>query len=360
MACSAAPGPPGVLLVTIDTWRADHIEHAPNVLALDGIRYTNAWTPIGLTTPAHASLLTGRLPPQHGLRANNHHGYALDASEVTLAERFQEAGYATAAFVSAWPAGPEGGMDQGFDRFSGPDSGERPTAETVAQATAWLDAQTGPWMLWVHAYDPHGPYVPSAQDLASAGGGDDDRARYAGEVRQADRLLSPVLERGVRSGSVILVTSDHGEVLDEERCGVQHERSASDHVLRVPMVLAGPGLSAAVDDRRVGLTDVMPTLLHEAGLPDPRPDLRTVERGVWVGESGLCDPECASQCDPVGVMGKDRVVIGPSSRYTERPGRPPFGDAALAPHLDAYGPPALPTGSVQTEQARALGYIEAP
>ncbi|MCP4809212.1 MAG: sulfatase [Proteobacteria bacterium] len=354
MGCTRDPGPPGVLLVTIDTWRADHMGHATHIAQLPGRTFTDAWTPIGLTTPAHATLLTGRTPPQHGLRANNHHGYALPAAEVTVAERFADAGYATAAFVSAWPAGPDGGMDQGFQVFDGPESGERATSIAVDGATRWLEGREGDWFLWVHAYDPHGPYTP----LDGTAG--DDRTRYAAEIAQADRLLKPLIDDAMARGSTIVITSDHGEVLDEERCGVQHERSSSEHVLRVPMILVGPGIEAGTNDRRVGLDDVMPTLLHRAGLEDPRDDLLTVEREVWVGESGLCDPECAIGCAPDGVLGKDRIVYGPESTWLDRPGRKPKGDAALAPHLADWPPPVAATGATHVEQATALGYMAPP
>ena len=354
LGCTRDPGPAGVLLVTIDTWRADHMRHASHIAELPGVTFTNAWSPIGLTTPAHASLLTGRAPPEHGLRANNHHGYALPDSEVTVAERFRDAGYATAAFVSAWPAGPDGGMDQGFQRFSGPPSGERPTQQAVDEATAWLAEQGGDWFLWVHAYDPHGPYEP----LDGTTG--DDRTRYAAEVAQADRILAPLIDDAVERGSVVLVTSDHGEVLDEEKCGVQHERSSHECVLRVPMMLVAPGLERGTSDRLVGLMDVAPELLHRAGLEDHRRDLFSVEREVWVGESGVCDPECSPGCAPEGVLGKDRVVHGPTSAYTDRAGRAPFGDAALAPHLADWPRPQAPTGATSVEQATALGYMEPP
>lgn len=356
LCCSRPPKAPGVLLVTLDTWRADHFspELTPEAWDLGerGARFRDAWSPIGLTTPAHATILTGHMPPEHGLRANNHHGYALGGDEVTLAERFQEAGYATAAFVSAYPAGPEGGMAQGFEHFSGPEASERPTAETLSEARAWLDQQGGPWFLWLHAYDPHGPYEPIGWD-----GEDSDPARYAGEVRQADRLLGPFVREAMARGSTVLWTSDHGEVLAEEKCGVQHERSSSEVVLRVPLVVAGPGVPGGAVDRRVGLSEVMPTLLHLAGLEDPREDLFTIDREVWVGESGLCDPNCTAGCAPEGVLGKDRVVYGETS-LIDRPGVGLLGDESLAPHLAGWAVPSGPTGTVDEERAKALGYME--
>ncbi|MCB9765548.1 MAG: sulfatase [Alphaproteobacteria bacterium] len=369
LACTRPLASPGVLVVTIDTWRADHLTRSisPHAwrLAQRGTRFTDAWSPIGLTTAAHASLFTGLLPPRHGLRGNNHHGYTLEPQFTTLAERFQAAGWDTGAFVSAWPAGPAGGLDQGFETFSGPSAGERPTAETLAEATAWLEARRRPWFAWVHAYDPHGPYTPPDRDWREVGGGDDDKARYAGEVYAADRMLGPLIERAYESGATVLLTADHGEVHDEERCGWQHERSSSEVVLRVPMVLLGPDVPEQVIDARVGLIDAFPTLLRLAGVEDlgghqGQDLLGPPQRAVWMGESGLCDPACAAGCAPPGFLGKDRVVFGPRSVLVDRPGVGHEGDPTLAPHLERYAPPRRDPEGGDAERTRALGYTDPP
>ena len=367
-ACDKEPGPPGVLVITIDTWRADHLsaELTPNLhkLAQGGLQLHDAWTPIGLTTAAHASLFTGLLPPQHGLRGNNHHGYHLAETHQTLAEQVKAQGWATAAFVSSYPAGPEGGLHQGFDTSSAPESGERPTAETVGLAQAWLGAQSGPWLLWVHANDPHGPYAPDAADLAAVGGGTDDKARYRGEVHQADRLLGPLIAEAQARGALIVVTADHGEVHNEERCGWQHERSSSPVVLRVPLVIAGPGVPQGRRDGLVGITDIAHTALTWAKLP-PLPGSSSLDllagddpsRALWAAESGLCDPECTPGCNPPGFLGKDRVVYGSQGGlYVVRPGFGEYGEQDLARGLESYDLPREPPGSPDADQARALGY----
>lgn len=365
------PQAPGVLLVTVDTWRADHLNAttSPNAWALAqrGRRFANAWSPIGLTTAAHATILTGLRPPDHGLRGNNHHGYRLGPEPPTLPERFAAAGWDTAAFVSSWPALGDSGLGRGFAVADGPPAGERPSADTLAAAQAWLAERPGPWMLWVHLNDPHGPYTPAPEDLAAVGGGQDDAARYAGEVHQADRLLGPLLAEAEARGAWVLLTADHGEVLTEERCGWQHERSSSPVVLRVPLVLAGPGLDPGVEQElQAGLTDVFPTLLALAGLPDPGGhaglDLRTArveDRAAWVAESGLCDPECAAGCAPTGFLGKDRVVFGRDGGvYRARPGAPPTGDPTLAEALSGYPAPAAEPAGGDGERVRGLGYVE--
>jgi arylsulfatase A-like enzyme len=334
-------------------------------LAENGLRFTQAWSPIGLTTAAHASLLTGLTPPHHGLRGNNHHGYRLASEKRTVAEVFHGAGWATAAFVSAWPAGPEGGMDQGFETFSGPESGERPGELAVAEARAWMAARTAPWFLWVHVYEPHGPYVPSRADLRAVSAPDTDRGRYAGEVHHADRVLGPLLSDAVRANASVIVTADHGEVLDEERCGWQHERSASPEVLRIPLVIVHPGGPTGTRDQTVGLMDLFPTLLALAGLSDPGGhdgrDLLSVpipNRPVWVGESGLCDPECSQGCRPTGFAGKDRVVYSAGTSWLDRPGRSPQGNAKLAVHLGDWPRASTPPGTPDELKGQALGYTD--
>ena len=337
-----------VALITIDTWRLDHFsaEHTPNLwaLATEGERFDNAWSPIGLTSPAHATMLTGLQPWEHGMEANNHHGYRLPDAVVSWPER-APAGTRTAAFVSAYPAGPDGGLGQGFERFDGPEAGERPGSVAVERAMAWLPDDAPAW-LWVHVYEPHGPYE---------GDGPDDVARYAQEVAAADALLGPLLDRLVARGARIVVAADHGEVLLEETCGRQHERSISASVLRVPLFRWSRGIQAATRSERVGL-DIVPALLAD-GAWGTAP---LVGRPATVAESGLCEAGCAPGCAPAGVLGRDRVVIDDGGRWVARPGRGVFVEGRpSAEHralLDAL--PAVPAAGtvVDTPELRALGY----
>ena len=134
--------------------------------------------------------------------------------------------------------------------------------------------------LWIHLYEPHGPY---------RGDGATDAERYAEEVRRADALLKPVLDRLVAEKARIVVASDHGEVLLEERCGRQHERSTHAVVLRVPLFVWAPDRPPSVEDRLVGLTEVK-ALLQGASVGS------LPERTAWVAESGLCEAGCAPGC----------------------------------------------------------------
>jgi hypothetical protein len=339
-------------LITLDTWRADHwtADRSPALwaLATDGERYTAAYAPIGLTSPSHATMLTGRMPWEHGMEANNHHGYTLSPAVQTLAEAHPD--WDTAAFVSAYPAGPNGGLSRGFRRFDAPEAGERPGEAAVAGATEWLGdhAPTEGGLLWVHLYEPHGPYV---------GEGQTDTERYAEEVRRADGLLAPLIQALRARGATIVVAADHGEVLLEETCGRQHERSASEAVLRVPLLRWAPGRAPRVDGGLRSLADV-PALLAGDD-PPPRPYI--------IAESGLCEPACAPGCSPPGLQGRDRLIIGPAGRVRSRPGvgiqvegEPPVGVEAAAALLAALPPVPAPGSPEEAEALRLLGYTPSP
>lgn len=345
MSRSTDPLPPVVALITVDTWRADHFDaqHTPHLwsLASQGERWTDAWSPMGLTTPSHASMLTGLPPWEHGVRANNHHGYALPPDVPTVPEHPAFADWASGAFVSAYPAGPEGGLARGWDVFDGPEESERSGKIAVDAAMAWLPDDRAA-LLWVHLYEPHGPYE---------GRGTTEGERYAEEVRRADALLEPLLDVLVDRQARIVVASDHGEVHGEEKCGWQHERSSHDVVLRVPLFRWTPERRGLVHTDRIGLTDV-PALLRDE-LPAARPH--------WLAESGTCEPGCTG-CSPQGLEGRDAVVISSAARLTRRPGKAVLKKGAPSAELEAAlaSIPALtdPTEGANEASLEALGYQE--
>jgi hypothetical protein len=286
-------------------------------------------------------MLTGLDPWEHGAWANNHHGYSVGSDVPTLLDSYK--GWATGAFVSAYPAGPAGGLNRGWDVFDGPESGERPGTIAVERALEWLPSDRSA-LLWVHLYEPHGPYI---------GSGSTERERYGEEVERADRMVAPLLKVLRERGATILVTSDHGEVLDEERCSYQHERSISDHVLKVPMVRWMPDMEPKVVTGWVGLTDV-PVLLS-GGQPEPRTH--------WVGQSGMCESDCAPGCSPAGLSGRDTFAVDANGRRVERPGRGRFSVGGPSPSLDGLieaVPPIPEPADPATDHARALGYISGP
>jgi arylsulfatase A-like enzyme/Flp pilus assembly protein TadD len=301
----AAPGgTPSVLLITIDTLRADAIgaygqRSAPTPwidrLAAGGVRFDDAHAHNVVTLPSHANILSGRYPVDHGVRDNS--GFRFPPELETLASILGGRGYATAAFVSAFPLDSRFGLDRGFDLYedSFAEVGELPTfleqerpgAETVALARRWLEEQQGsPVFCWVHLFDPHFPYAPGEPYGARF-----PDSAYLGEVAATDAalapLLEPLLEAGEHGRTLVVLTSDHGESLGEHG-EATHGIFAYEATLRVPLVLYWPALlEPAVVSEPVRHVDVMPTVLEALSLPAPA-DLRgrsllAVARGESAG-----------------------------------------------------------------------------
>jgi len=285
---------PNVLLITIDTLRADRLGCAGYAAArtpvLDGlagrgVRFTTAIAHTPLTAPSHASILTALSPLRHGVRNNG--GFVLPESIPTLAEDFAHAGYRTAAFVSGFPLDRRFGFARGFDVYDdhlphGDDPRrapyvERPADQTTQAVRQWLDApgpagdarEPIPWFAWVHYYDPHAPYEAPADARSGS------LSPYDAEVAFVDAQIGVLLRRleetGAATRTLVLVTSDHGEGLGEH--GEEtHGIFLYDSTLRVPWIMAGPGIPAG----RVAATvargiDVAPTLLEYAAVPSAAP-----------------------------------------------------------------------------------------
>ncbi len=271
-----------VVLVTVDTWRADAAGFAGNPrvktpafdrLASAGRVFTNARAHNVVTLPSHANILTGLLPFQHGLRDNA--GFRLPDGVPTLATRLKEAGYATGAFISAFPLDARFGLARGFDVYDdrygkGTDTGnfrlaERRGVETVSAALDWWRKQVpGKRFLWVHVFEPHAPYQPPPPFDAEYR---DDP--YLGEVAAADAALAPLIDDILsepRSSVVAFLTGDHGESLGEH--GEEtHGLFAYDATLKVPLVAIGPRIATGRDGRPAGHIDVVPTVLDALKLP---------------------------------------------------------------------------------------------
>ena len=280
--------PASVLLVTIDTLRADRVLPGgpmPRLLALagHGFRFTTVHTPAPLTLPAHTSLLTGLGPQQHGVRDNI--GYALPAHVPTVAEAFSQAGAATAAFIGGYPLDHAFGLARGFalydDRMtrSAGKSAEGPTErradEVVDAALAWLASHPGGrFFAWVHLFDPHDPYEAPPSHRGRG------ETPYDEEVAYVDDALARLVE-AVRSrpggAPWIVVASDHGEALGDHG-EATHGIFLYEATTRVPLVILPPVAPAApaVIDTPVGLVDVAPTLRELAGLPVPSTDGRSL------------------------------------------------------------------------------------
>lgn len=283
-----------VLLITIDTLRADALgidggpAHTPALdrLAAEGVHFDFAHAHSVLTLPSHTSILTGQYPFQHGIRDNS--GYRLPGDARTAATLFKKAGYATAAFIGAFPLHSGFGLDAGFDvyddRFGNPsvpsefNMSERPASVVVPLAQKWIAATTTPWFSWVHVFDPHAPYRPpppfDAQFTAQP---------YYGEVSAADAALAPLLDavRASARPTLVIVTGDHGEGLGEH--GEEaHGIFAYESTLRIPLIIAELGgastsslpsfmPSRAGERSSVGARhiDILPTMLDAVGQPVP-------------------------------------------------------------------------------------------
>jgi choline-sulfatase len=273
---------PSVLLVTVDSLRADHLGaygHGEAItptmdrLGASGTVFLRAYTSTPQTIPGHATLITGRYPPVHGVRDDG--DFALGEEQITLAERFHRAGYATVAVTSSFTTRRQWGLGQGFEVYNEPSTpgrsgshvDERTADETVDQAVALLSQVPldRPVFLWVHLFDPHAPYNPPPQWATMFPG-----SPYDGEIAFVDDELGRLLVAwemrfGVES-SVVALTAPQGESLGE---GGEDTSGflLNDGTLRVPLIVRGPGIAPGVRVHDpVGLVDVAPTLLDLAGI----------------------------------------------------------------------------------------------
>lgn len=319
LACDAARDsrPPDLLLITLDTLRADHLEaygappgSSPAIDRLAGrsVVFDRMVAASSRTAPSHASIFTSRFPSDHSI------GYANGSTRLegaeTLASLLASAGYETAAFVSNSMLKRRIGLDHGFDHYddSLPDAeANRPVFERIAEKTvevarSWLSRpRTRPRFVWVHFNDPHGPYTPPPAYLPPAspaagpalpalstdrglGGipayqviGDERRPsayreRYAGEIRYVDAAVGLLIEAfraTAGRGGIVALTADHGEALGEEGIHFSHGFGTAPHLAHVPFIL----FSEAQEPRRVaGLAhhvDILPTLLGALKLRPP-------------------------------------------------------------------------------------------
>ena len=276
-----------IILISVDTLRSDRLPvygyEAVETPAIDGLRgdgilFERAYTHVPLTLPAHVTLLTGLLPPSHGVRDNL--GYTVDAAKAPLLQQtLKAAGYATGAGVSAFVLRRATGIDAGFDFYEdgieitpdpsspGIQSVQRPGGETLEAVRPWLRTVVDqPFFLFFHIFEPHTPYDPPAEFAARY------VSAYDGEVAAADAVVGDLLD-GLRGldlydRALIVFLSDHGEGLGdhgEDEHGVFLYRST----LQVPLILKLPRAERAGDTvgDPVQLVDVYPTLVSALGLP---------------------------------------------------------------------------------------------
>ena len=293
--------PSSLLLVTVDTLRADRVgaygstqglTPALDQLAASGWLFEHAVSSVPLTLPSHATILSGLDPLHHGVRNNG--TYLFPANRETLATRLKASGYATGAFVAAVVLDGRYGLNRGFDvyddRIARASEGrsvlesERPCGTVVAGARAWIQSQAGPFFAWVHIYEPHAPYAPPP-DLAALHPG----RPYDAEVAAADRCLGELVAaaRAARPEHLVTaVTSDHGEGLGDHGEST-HGLFVYQSTLDVPMVISGTGVTAAKRTKDLARSaDLAPTVLALLGVPGlGGVDGRDLTVGGGAGES---------------------------------------------------------------------------
>ena len=302
---------PSVVLITVDTLRRDHVgvygggkAETPHLdaFAEDAVVFLDAVTPMPETAPAHATILTGLHPLRHRVVSN---GHRLSRGFKTVTEILEGEGFATAAFVSSFALDAERGLQQGFQIYdddltssfpglarnnvlgwlirgwmvfgrpaSTPWLLERDGQDTNNRFYSWLDShQDMPFFAWIHYFEPHAPYAGSLDHAALLDGGEYSdaqrerlKAQYAGEVERADALIGDVLAqleaRGLAEHTLVIITSDHGEMLGEHGLDFHHH-GLHEEVVRVPLLIRAPGLRPKTlrITPQVRLMDISPTIL---------------------------------------------------------------------------------------------------
>ncbi len=308
----APPLRPNVLLVTLDTLRADHLgcygyfrDTSPRLdaLAEESVLFERCAVPMATTLPSHVSMLTSTWPLEHGVLANVAHGgeaFSISPGLEPLSAVLADAGYATAAFVSAKPLRPKSGIDAGFEHFDDPGAPARRGDLTTSRALDWLrrhaalDAER-PFLLWVHLFDPHDPYVAPEgwaghfraderldawldereflESRALANGNEyvprevvdayDDLVRFTDA--QVGRLLDALDELGLDERTAVAVLTDHGEGLGQHEV-LFHGLLWREQV-RAAWLLRVPGLAPRRVAEPVSTVDLLPTLLGRVEIP---------------------------------------------------------------------------------------------
>lgn len=294
-----------VLLITLDTTRADHLgsygydlARTPNLdgLAREGLRFARVYCPAPLTLPSHASIMTGLYPATHGVHNN---GHELPSKIRTLAEILKGHGFATAAFVSSFSVDSRFGLGRGFDVYDdtfqpqAPLKGanaERRAEETFARFSRWLDNNSPDrFFVWVHYYDPHLPYDPPSPYREGSPG-----RPYDGEIAYMDHYVGAILERlkakGLLDKTLVVVAGDHGEGLGD-KVETGHGIFLYEETLRVPLIFHNLKTfpRPRVVESAVRLVDVAPTILEMIGLKSEATDMQGQTLTPWIRKKAGAD-----------------------------------------------------------------------
>jgi arylsulfatase A-like enzyme/Flp pilus assembly protein TadD len=275
-----------IVVISIDTCRADHLscygfgrQTTPNIdaIAEEGVLFENVIAPVPLTLPSHSSMLTGTIPPYHGVRNND--SYKLGQSNVTLAEILGDNGFTTGAFISAFVMDSRFGLDQGFDtygdefeqRADGEKKNERRGEDTSRLAVEWLEEHRGEkFFLFCHYFDPHNDYEPP-EPFASRFADN----LYAGEIAYTDYCIGQVIEKlkrlGLYKSTLLVITGDHGEMRGEHGEST-HSFFIYQSAVKVPLIIKPAGKTKAQRiESVVGLVDIVSTICSVLGIETPSP-----------------------------------------------------------------------------------------
>jgi len=281
---AAVPGKPNILLITVDTLRADHLgcygdtsirTPAIDGLAARGILFARAFAHTPSTLPSHTNILLGLTPNEHGVHDNSN--FIVREDFLTLAEWLKGQGYATGAFVGAFPLDSRFGLTQGFDVYDDNYGSQGPTDMTFVERKAdvvvdtaleWLRDRSGPWFLWVHCFDPHQPYEPPEPFKSQY-----PNRPYDGEIAFVDsalgRLFAFFKDGGLEGQTAVIFTADHGESLGEHGEST-HGYFAYNATLHVPLILAVPGAKPGRVEANVCHVDIFPTVCGLLNEKEPR------------------------------------------------------------------------------------------
>jgi choline-sulfatase len=305
------PAPkPNVVLITIDTLRADRLgcygykpAQTPNIdkIAAEGVMFTNAVSHVPLTRPSHATIFTGLFPFQHGIHDNI--APPLDAKIPTLAEAFRKNGYRTAAFVSSFVINSQSGLQRGFDFYEDKfDPQKQPTdfalnlekraGEVFTEFQNWKSTSSKtPFFTWLHFYDPHFPYAPPPPYSKTFA-----ERPYDGEIAYTDEIIGKTIKL-LEPNTLLIITSDHGESLGEHGENA-HSYFIYDATLRVPLIFHWPGKLSAKQSiaAQVRLVDLYPTILDLASIQSQSKISGTSLKPMLNGQK-ISDPGYASYCE---------------------------------------------------------------
>jgi tetratricopeptide (TPR) repeat protein len=376
----AAPAKPSILLITIDTTRADAIgpeasgieTPAFDAIAARGRRFRQAYATAPETLPSHASMMTGLYPAGHGVHQNARY---VPATADLLAQKLRAAGYRTAAFVSSFALAARFGLARGFEAYDDGQKGggpERSARETTDAVVRHLAGRSGePLFLWVHYYDPHAPYAPPEPFRTRFKG-----KPYLGEVAAMDEQigrLTQAFEQQAQGPVAFVIASDHGEGLGDHGES-QHGQLLYQSTMHVPLAIAGPGVEPAVVDAPVSTRRVFHTVLDWAGLGSEQ-SLRRDHEEVVLGEAMKPFLEYGWQPQVMAAAGRLKAILaGRLETYdlqADRGERRDLGSGAALPpgmrtSLEEYPVPspdvARAPETLDAEAKRrlaALGYIGA-